>query len=164
VTATCGKKREITNNRAYFSTERERKQMERNVVDYKMFMCVKALLRSGETQKVIADYMQLGEATVGRINRAEDWDDYQNRKREAAFFARQKTQKKPAQAPTPAPEPEPQPQVVEHRTNVTLQTTHYVSQKMDELIKLMTGISAKLAFVVDELTGTPIVKKEEKQS
>lgn len=149
--------------------------MERNVVDYKMFMCVKALLRSGETQKVIADYMQLGEATVGRINRAEDWDDYQNRKREAAFFARQKTQKKPAQAPAPAPQPvpqvfspvptpEPQPQVVEHRTNVTLQTTHYVSQKMDELIKLMTGISAKLAFVVDELTGTPIVKKEEKQA
>ena len=147
-----------------------------NIVDFKMFMCVKALIRSGETQKNISEYMNIGEATAGRISCAEDWDDYMNRKREAAFFAQQKkAQKKAAQVQAPAPQPvpqvfspvptpEPQPQVVEHRTNVTLQTTHYVSQKMDELIKLMTGISAKLAFVVDELTGTPIVKKEEKQS
>lgn len=177
MTATCGKKREITNNRAYFSTERERKQMDRkspNVVDFKMFMCVKALIRSGETQKNISEYMNIGEATVSRISCAEDWEDYMNRKLEAVFFSQQrKAQKKAAQAPAPAPQPvpqvpvptpEPQPQIVEHRTNVTLQTTHYVSQKMDELIKLMTGISAKLAFVVDELTGTPIVKKEEKQA
>ena len=50
---------------------------------------------------------------------------------------------------------------MEHRQSVTVQTTYYVSQKLDKLVELMTGISAKLAFVVDELTGCKPVNKEE---
>lgn len=64
----------------------------------------------------------------------------------------------PAAALVPPVPAEPAVQVIEHRQSVTIQATHYMHELLKEQNDLLKGISAKLAFIVDELCG---VKKPE---
>lgn len=142
-------------------------------VDQKMFDCVKILLQSGATYNEIKKYTGLCNDAIARIKSAENWTEYQNimadmrakwKQKYARKAAAQEAEaKKAAKEKEPEPEPELKPvqQTVEHRQNVTIQTTYYVSQKLDAIQELLKALNAKLAFVVDELVGIP-VKKEEK--
>ena len=128
-----------------------------------MFHCVKILLNAKSTQKEIADHLNISETTVKRIKQSESWEDYKNilaainlsqkernqKKKEAALKAEEK---KPE--PKPEQKPEPEPQVVEHRQSVTVQTTHFTTQKLDEIINLLKTMSAKVACIIDDLYGT----------
>lgn len=139
----------------------------RKTVDARLFNAVKIMLNGGATYEEITDYLDVSSATIGRIRNAADFDEFIKAKKAACYMAKQKyisakEKKEPEQAPAPAPvqAPAPQPEIVkEVRQSVTVQTTHFTMQKLDKIIELLTGISAKLAFVVDELTGAP-VKKE----
>lgn len=140
----------------------------RKTVDARLFNAVKIMLNGGATYDEITDYLEVSSATIGRIRNAANFDEFIKARKAAAYMAKQKynavkekaAEPEPAPAPVPAPVPAPQPEIVkEVRQSVTVQTTHFTMQKLDKIIELLTGISAKLAFVVDELTGAP-VKKE----
>lgn len=140
----------------------------RKTVDARLFNAVKIMLNGGATYEEIADYLDVSSATIGRIKNAANFDEFVKQRQASAYMAKQKyntgkqkaAEPESAPAPVPAPAPAPQPEIVkEVRQSVTVQTTHFTMQKLDKIIELLTGISAKLAFVVDELTGAP-VKKE----
>lgn len=141
-------------------------------VDQKMFDCVKILLQSGATRAEIEKYTGLGHTAIYRISVSETFNDYRNLLAAIALEYREKKEKKAAEKaaekaaaekkPEPEPEPAPEPekpaeqpaQVVEHRQNITIQATYYVSQKLDRIEELLKTISAKLACIIDDLYGT----------
>lgn len=139
----------------------------RKTVDARLFNAVKIMLNGGATYDEITDYLDVSSTTIGRIRNAADFDEFIKAKKAACYMAKMKyntakEKKEPEPTPDPAPVQAPAPQqeiVKEVRQSVTVQTTHFTMQKLDKIIELLTGISAKLAFVVDELTGSP-VKKE----
>lgn len=134
-------------------------------VDKKLYDMVKILLSGGAKYKEISDYTGLGDSTIYRIKSSENFTDYQNIIAEMKLiwkknYAKKKAAEEAASAKAaPKKEPKQEPQTVEHKQTVTVQTTYYVSQKLDAIAELLKGISAKLAFIVDELTGVP--KKKE---
>lgn len=128
-------------------------------VDQKMFDTVKLLLENGATGPEIEKFMKISSWTVSTIRNAESFTEYKNIMAARALAKKEKREKeakKTAAVAKDVPaEEKPDttaPQVVEHRQTVAVQTTFYVSQKLDKLCELLTTISAKLAFVVDELT------------
>ena len=130
-------------------------------VDKRMFDCVKQLLKAGSTWPEIEDYLGIGNTCISRIARAENWQDYTDQLAAIALKQREKKAKKAAEEKkaeqVKQPEENAGNQVVEHRQSVTVQTTYYVSQKLDAMTELLKGISAKLAFIVEDLCPT---KKE----
>ena len=123
------------------------------------FNAIKIMLKAGTEHVEVAEYLDVGAATVYKVSTCESWEEW-NQMQKAAYLAalarkekKEKEQQPESQPEQKAvPEAEKQPQVIEHRQNVTVQTTYYVSQKLDKLCELLTAISSKLAFVVEELT------------
>lgn len=153
-------------------------------VDKKMFDLIKILIQSDTPYAEISEYTGVQKTTIARVRSAANWTEYCNilaamaleqRQKKAAerkakeaikkeMEAKQKEQEaKQKQAfhnLEPSPEEKKQEQVVkEVRQNVTVQTTYYVSQKLDAMTELLKGISAKLACIIDDLYGTG--KKED---
>lgn len=129
-------------------------------IDQKRFDAIKIMLESDATIPEVVKFMGVSSWTVSRIKKADTFEEYKNmlaaialeqRKKKANKPARTSDKEEPAEHAEDCPAPV-QPQVVEHRQSVTVQTTYYVSQKLDKMCELLTHISAKLAFVVDELT------------
>lgn len=138
-------------------------------VTEKKFKAIKILLESGETQGNIAESMGVSACTVGFIKKAESFEDYKHlvyvtspayrRKKKAELKAKEEQARKEAEesakqeeSPKEEQKAEPQVQVVEHRQTVTIQATHYMMEEMKKTNELLTLISNKLAFIVDELT------------
>ena len=133
-------------------------------VDERMWWAVKTLLKGGSTITDAADYFMLSVNTVSRIKQSETYADY---KQSLAAMHAQYRKPKLARLPDKKEEPqqeepkeEPQeevkpvePQIIEHRQTVTVQATHYMMTEMQKTNELLTAISAKLAFIVDELCG-----------
>ena len=145
-----------------------------NKIDQRMFDCIKILLASGQTADQIKDYLGISPCTTYRIKQCENLQEYKNMmiamstKRAKAKEAELATEvlgpviaQPVMKAVTGSGKATPVQQVIEHRQSVTVQTTYYVSQKLDAMVELLKGISAKLAFVVDELTGVKPKKEED---
>jgi len=136
----------------------------------RVFDAVKLLLESDSPLVEVAKYMKLSPDVVGMINRAETYEEYKammyergkkNRQRRA--MAAKQAAEKTSEVPTPQvfqPVQEQPVQIVEHRQTVTIQATHYMHELLKEQNELLKAISAKLAFVVDELCGTSQKKAE----
>ena len=130
------------------------------------FKAVKILLNGGATYKEASEYMQVAESTVYRIKCAESWEDFLNGN--AARVLAAKEAKKKANKETAAkvaakvgavpasqlPQPEAKQETVKvvHEQSVTIQATHYMIEELRRTNELLTLISNKLAFVVDQLT------------
>lgn len=99
----------------------------------KTFTTAKILFKGGATAKQVSEGLGIGISTAGRIKANETYEDYQ----------------KAATSHTWTPKAEKQQEV---RQTVTIQATHYMMQELQKMNELLTGISAKLAFIVDELT------------
>lgn len=113
----------------------------RTIIDAKLFGCVKVMLKGGAKYSEIEEYLGVSKATIGRIVGAENYEQYKLML--AAKFGYKKKE----------PEQESTQQVVEHRQTVTIQATHYMMEEMKKTNELLTLISNKLAFIVEELTG-----------
>lgn len=118
-------------------------------VTERLFKAIKIMLDAGTPQKEVAEYMNTSTTTVNRINQCEDYEEYRTVVSGIQIAMKKKAQEKKAQENA-----EGQPvQIVEHRQNVTIQATHYMMTEMQKTNELLTAISAKLAFIVDELCG-----------
>ena len=154
-------------NRGHCTTERAKKTMSETkikrspAIDQRVFDMVKTLLAGKATNNEIADYTGLSLNTIIRIKRVENFTEYKNMMTAIKLeYNRKQEEKKKVKEQS-----EQEQQIVEAAPtkpiNVTVQTTYYVSQKMDKIVELLTAISAKIAFVVDELTGIPAKKEAE---
>lgn len=129
----------------------------RKLVDQKLYDAVKIMLDNGASVSETVKYMGISNYTIYSIKNTENFTEYKNflvarsleRKKAKEKSAVKETDAENALAEQKNSKPT---QVVEHRQNVTVQTTYYVSQKLDKLCELLTAISAKLAFIVEELT------------
>lgn len=128
-------------------------------VDKRMFDCIKMLLENGASYEECATFMKVGLSTVGRIKAAETFEEYRQQMNVAALKYRQNKkakleEKASSEAVVVEEKPkEPQPQVVEHRQSVTIQATHYMEMELKKHTELLTLISNKLAYIVEELAG-----------
>ena len=124
-------------------------------VDQKMFNAIKLMLAGGAKNVECCEYMKLSASTVKMIKAADTFEEYRNM---IAAIAYKSKHPKPHEQEK-KPEQKPEPQVIEHRQTVTVQATWQMTQEMRKTNELLESISKKLAFIVDELIGTP--KKEE---
>lgn len=131
----------------------------RKLVDAKMFSCVKALLKSGAPYSEIKEYFEISDSTIGRISSADTFQEYKQGMAEAALrWSKnrvEKEKKKEAKQIEMQLEKQekPAPQMVEHKQTVVVQATHYMMEEMKKTNELLTLLNAKLAFIVEELTG-----------
>ena len=128
------------------------------------FNAVKTLLKGGATVREVMEYLELSDNTVYMIKQAETLVEYENMIAEKAFRDKQRAaikakEREQAAQPQAQPQDKPVEVVKEVRQTVTVQATHFMMEEMRKTNELLTCISAKLAFIVDELCGTP-QKKE----
>ena len=146
-----------------------------------IFDCVKTLLDSGAKNEEIQKFLKVSRTTVCRIKRCESYEDYkqlqaaymlsirkrEQEKKEKAEQEKQEQAKQelPAEAPAPVDKPEPPQEKPQDKTSVNYQALHLsrmvdaqnaklakIIEIMQKQSELLTTISAKIAFVVDELT------------
>lgn len=123
--------------------------MQKTLVTPAVFKAVKILIDAGETYPKVAEYMKLSVATIGRINQSETYEEYQALVSEISIAAaRAAKAKKAAGAKKEAQPSAPQPQ----SSSTVVQVPYYVVQKLDKIIDLLTVISNKTAFIVEDLT------------
>ena len=121
-----------------------------------MFEAVKICLQSGNSVAQTAKFMKLSNDVVAMIRDAENLDEYraamyakgQRRKEQVAAIKAKEAKK--AEEPK---EPEAPAQVVEHKTTVVVQATHYMESELKKHTELLTQISSKLAAIIDDLYG-----------
>ena len=135
-------------------------------VTKEMYWCAKTLLNGGASNKEVMDYFKLSDETVRRIKNAESYEDfrqytYNYKKNYAAKKAAQEAAAKKAEAEKIAAQVGaipaaqiPQATAPQKPVSVTVQATHYMDMKLDKLVELLTGLSAKLAVIIDDLYGT----------
>ena len=130
----------------------------RKQVDAKLFSAVKIMLNGGATYQEVAEFLQMGVTTVGRIKNADTYDDFLKNKAANRYMAQQRKlqEKQMEQVAVSAPEAiqtnEPQPvQVVEHRQTVTIQATHYMMEELKRQTDLLTLIGNKLTAIMEDL-------------
>ena len=122
----------------------------------KKFRAAKILIQSGASNKEVADYLEIGLSTVGRIKAAEDYEDFCQARKAAAYKAKVEAQKQKQQ---PEEQEQPVKQIVEHQQSVTIIANQYMAEQLKKQTELLTMISNKLAFIVDELCGVPTQKE-----
>ena len=118
-----------------------------------IFAAAKRLQASGASLNEVCEYFNLSDRTVYRIFNNETFEDYnadtwEKRQQAKAIAVKEKEQ-------------EPAVQVVrhEHEQSVTIIANHYMAEELKTQSRLLELISNKLAFIVDELTGTNTPEK-----
>lgn len=115
----------------------------------KTFQAIKTLLAGGATWEECADYMGVSTSTVGRISKAETFQEYGNSVAAIAIRCNQKNMK------TDATEQEAKQELDLKMPGGTLSGAYQIN-RIVELLKAqgetLNLISNKLAFIVDELT------------
>lgn len=138
-------------------------------IDRKMFDCIKILLNGKASYTEIQDFTNVGRTTISRIAHCENWEDYQQqmaamraawhcrvsekKAEEKAVADRAKEEKeKAAKAAAEAAKAVPASSLVPPAGQMVT-VPYRVYEMMTKQIELLTGISNKLAFIVDDLTG-----------
>lgn len=111
------------------------KAMESKKITKGVFDAGKILIQNGATNAEIAKYLKVSVTVVTMFRQAETYEEYQNIMYE---YSKGKVKEK---------EPETM------RQSVTIQATHYMQKELEKTNELLTLISNKLAFIVDELCG-----------
>ena len=117
-----------------------------------VFYLVKLKLCNCSTYNDIYKDVGISKSTCALIKRSATYNDYK------LLVARAGKQKPADQKATQTTEnasgtvQSEKPHIVEHRQNVTIQATHYMMTELQQANELLKGISAKLAFIVEELS------------
>ena len=140
----------------------------RVLVDQSKFNCVKTLLAGGASNSEAAEYMKLSPATISRIKAAADWQEYRNMLAAMALETKKRAEKKKLQkqaeaekakleekqVETPVQEPV-RPIDIPVKKGFDAASSYQVNRMIEEMKRqndILTCISNKIAFIVDELT------------
>lgn len=107
------------------------------------FNAAKILFKGGATAQEVAEYLDISRPTASRIKNADTLEEY-NQNAKAAYLYCQNQKKKQQEASEEKPAVQPQ--------SVTIVANHFMAEELRKQTELLTTISAKLAFIVDELT------------
>lgn len=113
--------------------------MSKTKVTEQIFKAVKQLTAGGATINECANYFNIAHATVSRIRAAETFAEYTQSARKPSEEKKDPEVKKEDKVVNP--------------TVVKLEATHYMMQELQKTNELLTGISAKLAAIVNDLYG-----------
>ena len=126
-----------------------------------VFDAVKICLQSGNSVAETAKFMKMAWDTVQLIRDAETLEEYKavayerskKFKQNAAIKAKQKSKQEVEQEERQEVKPEEPAKQYVNPTVVKLEATHYMMQELQKTNELLTGISAKLAAIVNDLYG-----------
>lgn len=110
------------------------------------YNAIRALLESGAQVEEIAKMMEVAPSTVLIVKKEKSFNDCINALNANMYLARAAKKEKKEQAQ----------QILQReaeKPSVTLLANHYLMEEMRKQTELLKTISAKLAFIVDELTG-----------
>lgn len=116
----------------------------------KKYNAIKIMLNAQTPVSEISEYMEVSDSVIYRVKNTQNFEEYQNNRRTAAIFANSKNA---------AADPQQVEHIHHHEQSVTIIANHYMAEELRKQSELLTIISNKLAFIVDELCGTG--KKEE---
>jgi DeoR/GlpR family transcriptional regulator of sugar metabolism len=122
-----------------------------------IFKAIKRLQADGAKVKEVMEYFNVSEATARRCFNCETFDEYEN---ETVVRSKQIKAAKAKEKNEPQPMPAQQEVIHKHEQSVTLIANHYMAEQLQKQSNLLTIISNKLAFIVDELCGTTVKKEE----
>jgi len=120
-----------------------------------IFNAVKRLQACGATVKEVMEYFTLSDSTVRRCFNSETLEEYEAETAVRASALRRSAVKKQNE---PETLPVQQEVIHKHEQSVTVIANHYMAEQLQKQTELLTLISNKLAFIVDELTGVPVRK------
>lgn len=121
------------------------------------FKAIVALIASGVSDDMIMESQKINRRTLDNIKAARgDYEEY--RKIHGEMVRKANMSRKPRQEETKPP------QTVSHEHSVTIVANHYMAEELRKQTKYLEIISNKLAFIVEELTGTPARKENENES
>ena len=110
------------------------------------YNAIRALLESGAQVEEIAKMMEVAPSTVLIVKKEKSFTDCINALNANMYLARAAKKEKKEQ----------EQQILQReaeKPSVTLLANHYLMEEMRKQTELLKTISAKLAFIVDELTG-----------
>ena len=110
------------------------------------YNAIRALLESGAQVEEIAKMMEVAPSTVLIVKKEKSFADCINALNANMYLARAAKKEKNEQKQ----------QILQReaeKPSVTLLANHYLMEEMRKQTELLKTISAKLAFIVDELTG-----------
>ena len=113
-----------------------------NKITTGLYDAIKRLQKDGASYREVCEYFDISSSTVALMFKSETFEEYKNMiqtKKLRAIKAKEAEEQKEAQQ-----------QTVHHQ--VTVQATHYMQEELRKQTELLTSISNKLAFIVDELT------------
>ena len=146
--------------------------MERNYkgktqITKSIFDCVKFLTKGGATIDECSNYLKIGKSTVSRIRQADTYEEYKSAAK-AAFYGYAKgainkeaekkleEEQKKQEELKRQEEEEAKKQIAAQKPQPVIQTvqvqaTHYMMEELREMNKILSLISSKLAFIVEQL-------------
>ena len=139
--------------------------MYKTKIDQKRFDAVKIMIDSGAVSSEIEKYMGISAWSVTAIKKAATYDEYKNMLAAIALERKKKKESKKAEDSKHVSIQEHHPNDHEPKkepTSINVMKENYqLSRLYDEQRKtneLLTSISSKLAFIVEELAGVPAAK------
>ena len=112
---------------------------------------VKLLIENGANNTEVSKYLKVSADVVSMIRKSETYEEYQN----FMYEYLQKLKNRAIKAKgTETKTDKPEEVIKEIRQTVTIQATHYMEEQLKKTNELLTGISAKLAAIIDDLYGT----------
>lgn len=138
-------------------------------IDRKMFDCIKILLNGKASYTEIQEYTNVGRTTISRIAHSESWEDYEQQmaamraawhcrvaekkaKEQATAETEREWKENAARSAAEAVKAVPAASLVPPAGQM-ITVPYRVYELLTKQNELLTSISNKLAFIVDELTG-----------
>lgn len=115
-----------------------------------IFDAAKLLIENGANNTEISKYLKVSADVVAMIRKSETYEEYQHFMYEYSQKLKNRAIKsKETETKTDKPDEV----IKEIRQTVTIQATHYMEEQLRKTNELLTGISAKLAAIIDDLYG-----------
>lgn len=121
-----------------------------------IFKAIKILLDSGESQTNCAEQFDLSRQTMRLINMSETYEEYKHNSIVNSTQYKKKMAAIKAKDNEAFERDEPTQQVANYKPTIQIQATHYMMEELRKQNELLAGISNKLAFIVEELTGKKV--------
>lgn len=114
------------------------------------YNAIRMLIDSGASMDEITEMMRIAKSTVMAAQKAKNYRDFIDTVNSNTFIAIASQKKKKEQ------NEQNEQQILQReaeKPSVTLLANHYLMEEIRKQTELLKTISAKLAFIVDELTG-----------
>ena len=119
-----------------------------------IFDAAKILIENGANNTEVSKYLKVSADVVAMIRKSETYEEYQHFMYEYSQKLKNRAAAIKVKEPAKEEPKTPEEVIKEIRSTITIQATHYMEEQLKKTNELLTGISAKLAAIIDDLYGT----------